>query len=203
MPRLAVIRHAPTAWSAAQRLQGRADLPLSAAGREAARRWRLPAPVDGFARVSSPLVRCRETAALLQPAAPFAIEPRLVEMDFGAWEGRTLAEIRDAEGPAAREREDRGLDFRAPGGESPREVQARLAPWLEALAQAGADTLAVAHKGVIRALYSLATGWPLRGKPPHRLKLDCLQLFAVAPGGTLSIEDLNRPLGTAAEDAGP
>jgi broad specificity phosphatase PhoE len=194
MPRLAVIRHAPTAWSAARRLQGRADVPLSEAGRAAAQRFHLPPPVDSFARVSSPLLRCRETASLLRPPAPFAIEPALIEMDFGAWEGRTLAEIREADAADAVEREGRGLDFRAPGGESPREVQARLTPWLEGLARAGVDTLAVAHKAVIRALYALASGWPMLGGPPQRLRVDRLQLFAVGPDGHLSIEAVDMPL---------
>lgn len=196
MPRLAVIRHAETEWSAARRLQGRSDLPLTAAGRDAVARWRLPPPVDGFARVSSPLLRCRQTAERLRPERPFTIEPRLIEMDFGTWEGRTLAEIRAAEGSAAAEREDQGLDFKAPGGESPRAVQARLAPWLASLHD---DTLAVTHKGVIRALYALATGWPMLGRMPHRLRMDTLHLFAVEPGGAPAVEALNLPLAAAAE----
>jgi probable phosphoglycerate mutase len=200
MTRLAVMRHAPTEWSAAGRLQGRVDIALGASGREAAGALRLPAPIDAFARVSSPLVRCQETAALLQPSAPFAIEPRLVEMDFGAWEGRTLAEIHESEGEAARAREGLGLDFRAPGGESPREVQARLAPWLATLGAAGTDTLAVAHKAVIRALYALASRWAMVGRPPHRLRMDCLHLFAVGPDGMPSILELNLPLCMAARE---
>jgi probable phosphoglycerate mutase len=200
MPRLALIRHAPTDWSAAGRLQGRNEQPLSAAGRAAALRWHLPPPVDAFPRVASPLLRCRETAQLLQPPRPFAVEPRLIEMDFGAWEGRTLAEIHAAE-PDAAAREALGLDFRAPGGESPREVQARLIPWLASLPT---DTLAVTHKGVIRALYALATGWPMLGNMPDRLRLDALQLFAVDADGAIAIDTLNLPLAArAAAGAAP
>src|SRR3546814_15044213 len=61
--------------------------------------------------------------------------------------------------------EARGLDFRPPGGESPRDVQDRLRPLLAELAAAGADVVAVSHKGVLRALYALASGWDLRGTP--------------------------------------
>jgi probable phosphoglycerate mutase len=109
------------------------------------------------------------------------------------WEGRTLAEARESD-PDAAAREAQGLDFRAPNGESPREVQARLLPWLAALQ---ADTLAVTHKGVIRALYALATGWPMLGRMPHRLDMASLQLFTVGPGGTLAIDALNLPLEAA------
>jgi broad specificity phosphatase PhoE len=193
MARLALLRHGPTAWTAERRLQGRVDLPLSAAGRDLVSGWRLPAEVQGFAWVTSPLARARETARLLgHPEA--ALEPRLSEMSFGDWEGRRLADIEGELGPALAEIESRGLDFRAPGGESPREVQARLTPFLLETGRGGGDRLAVAHKAVIRALYALATGWPMLGRPPQRLKEFGLHLFSVAGDGGLRLEQLNLPL---------
>jgi broad specificity phosphatase PhoE len=193
MARLAILRHGPTEWTAERRLQGRVDLPLSTAGRATVARWRLPGEIDGFAWVTSPLVRARETARLLgHPDA--AVEVRLSEMNFGDWEGRRLAELSAELGPAMAILEDRGLDFRAPGGESPREVQARLLPFLIETGRGGIDRLAVAHKAVIRALYSLATGWPMLGRPPQRLAEFGLHLFSVAPDGGLRVEQLNLPL---------
>ncbi len=193
MARLAVLRHGPTAWTAERRLQGRSDLPLSPAGRNAVAGWQMPREVEGFAWVTSPLKRARETAALLGHADA-RIDPRLVEMSFGEWEGRRLAEIGAELGPALAELEDRGLDFRAPGGESPREVQQRLAPFLLETGRGGIDRLAVAHKAVIRALYSLATGWPMLGKPPQRLMEFGLHIFAVAADGSIVLSRLNLPL---------
>jgi probable phosphoglycerate mutase len=198
MARLALLRHGPTVWTAERRLQGRADLPLSAAGRADVASWQLPAEVDGFAWVTSPLKRARETAALLGHAdAP--VDPRLSEMSFGEWEGRRLAEISVELGPEMSEMEDRGLDFRAPGGESPREVQMRLVPFLAETGEAGIDRLAVVHKAVIRALYALATGWPMLGRPPQRLMEFGLHLFAVAADGRISPGRLNLPLAPAPE----
>jgi probable phosphoglycerate mutase len=49
MTRLAVLRHGPTAWNAEGRIQGRADIPLSAAGAAALRGLTLPAPVASWA----------------------------------------------------------------------------------------------------------------------------------------------------------
>ena len=197
MPTLALIRHAPTAWNEAGRLQGRSDIALSPAGRAAVRRWRLPPPVLRFAWMTSPLSRCRETAALLRdghPEAPPALaEPRLTEMSFGAWEGRTLAELRAEHGAAMREWEARGLDFKAPGGESPREVQARLRPFLAEIG-GGGNILAVTHKGVIRAAYALASGWDMRDDPAVRLADAAVHLFAVAADGSLGVERLNLAL---------
>jgi len=107
----------------------------------------------------------------------FAIEPRLTEMDWGDWEGRTLAELRAGLGRVMAENEAAGLDFRPSGGESPRDVQARLKPLLVELAVAGRATAAITHKGVIRAVYGLAAGWDMHGKPPHRLSSAAAHLF--------------------------
>src|ERR1700722_10125320 len=158
MARLALLRHGPTAWTAERRLQGRTDLPLSPAGRAAVTNWHMPREVDGFAWVTSPLKRARETAALLGHGEA-RTDQRLIEMSFGEWEGKRLVEISAELGPAMAALEDRGLDFCAPGGESPRQVQQRLAPFLLETGEGGVDRLAVAHKAVIRALYALATGW--------------------------------------------
>ena len=88
--------------------------------------------------------------------------------------------------------EDRGLDFRPDGGESPREVQARLEPWLEELLD---PTIAVCHKGVLHALYALALGWDMKGNPADILQDACAHLFYVAMGSP-RIERLNIPLVT-------
>jgi len=90
----AILRHAPTAWNAAGRLQGLTDIPLSPEGEAAARGWRLPAPADRWRRICSPLQRARRTAELVQPPAPVTVESRLREMSFGVWEGKSVAELR-------------------------------------------------------------------------------------------------------------
>jgi probable phosphoglycerate mutase len=198
MTRLALLRHGPTEWNTARRLQGRADIPLSDPGREAVRSWRLPEAITRFAWMASPLRRCVETAEILRgqlpDPGPLRLEPRLIEMDFGTWEGETLAGLRAAHGTAMSELEGRGLDFRAPGGESPRAVQDRLRPWLDEIAKRQQDTIAVTHKGVIRALYALATGWDMREKPPQRPRADAAQLFEVGGHSDIGVVELNLSL---------
>src|SRR5262249_53839227 len=165
MVALAIIRHGETEWTAARRLQGRSDIGLSAAGRESVARWRLPGDVIGWSCQASPLRRCLETADILRRTHPAAgllrPEPRLIDMSFGRWEGRTLADLRAEYGATMAELERQGLDFRAPGGESPRDVQDRLKPWLADIAAADRSILAISHKGIIRALYALASGWDM------------------------------------------
>lgn len=192
MTRLALIRHGPTDWNAEKRLQGRADQPLSAEGETQVRTWRLPGELRGFHWLSSPLIRARRTAELLGVEAE--VESAVIELDFGDWEGRRLAEIRAADPQGTAANEVRGLDFRPPGGESPRDVQDRLIPVLDRLGRAGRDTGIVTHKGVIRAILSLATGWPMTDKPPVKLSWDCVHLFELAPDGTPRPDRLNLPL---------
>lgn len=185
MTRLALLRHAQTAWSAEGRIQGRADVPVLP-GRE----MRICEAVKGMHIVTSPLRRCVETAALL--GAPHAErEPRLAEMRWGAWEGKRLPELRQQLGRAMVENEARGWDFRPEGGESPREVLARVRPWLAEVAARRLPTLAVTHRGVIRVVLAHALGWDLRGKPPVRLDWSAVQLFHLAPDGSPTAERLN------------
>ena len=189
MTRLLVIRHGETDWNAAGLMQGRADRPLSSAGRDAFRAVKLPSDWVGAACWSSPLRRAMETARLLG-LDPLP-EPRLIEMDWGEWEGRSLNELRTKHGAAMAANEARGLDFRPTGGESPRDVQHRLKPLLASLT---VPTVAVTHKGVLRALYALATGWRMTAKAPDKLLGAHAHAFEIAADGTPSVAELNIPL---------
>jgi probable phosphoglycerate mutase len=193
MVRFAVIRHAPTEWNAIGRVQGRTDIPLSKTGRTVAAGWSLPPELAEFRAIASPLTRTVETASLLLGRA-VATDERLVEMDWAAWEGRELPDLRAELGDLMVAWEAKGLDFRAPEGESPRDVQARLAPLLAEVARAGQPTVAVTHKGVIRALYALAIGWDMTDKPPEKLRDDCVHIFTLSSEGAPAVDRLNLPL---------
>ena len=123
MTLIVALRHAPTAWNRDQRLQGRTDVALDEEGVAVAARWRIDPDWAGYRILSSPLQRARMTAAILFPDAEIGIDRRLIEMDFGTWEGKRLAELRADPTEDAAAREGLGLDFKAPEGESPREVQ--------------------------------------------------------------------------------
>lgn len=186
MTLLALLRHGDTAWSAEGRIQGRSNQPLSEAGRTALSAHQLPEQCRGMRVVTSPLARCVETAALLGfPGA--AHEPLISEMSWGAWEGRRLADLRAELGEAMRENEARGLDFRPEGGESPREVLARVCEWMREISE---PTLAITHRGVIRAMLAAATGWDMLGKPPAKLDWSACHLFKLERGA-VRVEKLN------------
>ncbi|MCY4468109.1 MAG: histidine phosphatase family protein [Thiotrichales bacterium] len=177
---VAMIRHAMTAWNEERRIQGRIDIRLSERGRAALAGRRLPARFESYRVHSSPLARAVETVELLGLGAP-VLDHRLVEMNWGEWEGRTRASVAAADAGGVARNEARGPDFRPPGGESPRELQARILDWARSVARLRSDVVAVTHKGVIKATLGLACGWDLTGKSPVRLDWSCLHRFRFAP----------------------
>ncbi len=195
MTAIALLRHGPTQWNADGRLQGRRDTELSDSGRATVAAWRLP---DAWARaaiISSPLRRCLDTIDILRTThpdlGPQTMDRRFIEMDWGTWEGRTLGDLRREQGAAMVRNEARGLDFRPDGGESPRDVQARLLPALAELAQQPDDRLIVAHRGIIRAIYALATDWQMRTDPSDKLSRQALQMFTLGDDGRPRVAKLN------------
>lgn len=192
MTLLALLRHGETDWSGAGRIQGRTDLPLNARGRAQMAAHRIPDACTGMAAFSSPLLRCQQSAALLglEPAT----EPRLAEMQWGAWEGQTLQALRAQQGEAMAANEARGFDFRPEGGESPREVLRRVQPWLAEVAASRRDSLALSHRGVIRVVFAWAMDWDMLGKPPVKLRWEHLHIFRLDAAGRPRAEALNVPL---------
>lgn len=187
---IAFIRHGRTTWNERGRIQGRTDTPLSAAGIEEVRCWRLPGWLRTARWVSSPLQRAVKTARL-QGFEP-EIHAPLVETAWGDFEGLDRRELHRQ--IAVRNLDPGlGVDFRPPGGESPRMVAARLETWLQEWAESNAPLVAVTHKGVIRAALHLATGWDMREDYPEQIRWDCAHLFRFDGGRFLPVE-LNIPL---------
>lgn len=102
------------------------DGPLSEAGRRRARAAAGALPAAGRSLVT-PSVRCRHTAEEL--GLPVRTAPELAGCAMGAWRGRTLAEVADGD-PAAVSAWLADPDFAAHGGESLRQLCARIAGWL-------------------------------------------------------------------------
>lgn len=190
---LYLMRHGPTDWSTEKRLQGRADRPLSKQGKETVERWSTLAP-KATRILSSPLIRAHETATILYPSRVVETDLRLIEMDFGTWEGHSIKELRAQFGEVFEAEEARGLDMQPPEGESPRQVQARLRPVLAELALRGEATSVIAHKGVLRALYAWASGWDMTTDPPEKLQEGCFHHLRVSAMAELSVIALNQPL---------
>jgi broad specificity phosphatase PhoE len=119
LPLVYLARHGETAWTISGQHTGLTDLPLTAQGEAQAVRLRDRLEGLTFAAVlTSPLRRASRTCELAG-SWPAEVEPDLVEWNYGAYEGRTSADIHA-------ERPDWEL-FRdgCPGGESPQQIGAR------------------------------------------------------------------------------
>jgi len=116
-------------------------------------------PVDLW--LSSPLQRCSKLAAELSINHPdgYQTDNRLLEMNFGIWEGQRWDEI---DRKAFDEWSANYVEIPAPGGESFGAVAERVTDLLNELREADHEHVAiVAHAGVIRALLSETLSVPL------------------------------------------
>ncbi len=177
MGEVVVVRHGQTEWSRGGRHTGRSDLPLLPAGEDDARRLR---PVLAGRRIThafvSPLARARRTAelaGLFDGGIDTALEPDLVEVDYGGYEGLTTPQIREQLGGPWSLWADGTVPGETPG-ETLTEVAARVDRVLARVRPLlpDGDVALVAHGHVLRiltarwlglgpeagALFPLATG---------------------------------------------
>jgi 2,3-bisphosphoglycerate-dependent phosphoglycerate mutase len=160
--RIIAIRHGETAWNVDTRIQGQLDISLNAKGRwQAAQAARALASESIDAIYSSDLLRAWATAMAVAETASRSVVTRsgLRERGFGAFEGKTFAEIAllwPEQSQAWRTREP---GFAPEGGESLIDFRARIVGEVTALASQhqGQQIVLVAHGGVMDVLYRAAT----------------------------------------------
>ena len=151
-----LIRHGETEWSRTGQHTGRTDLPLTDAGRRAAKSLAPVLARESFALVlTSPLTRARETCELTGFGDRARVDADLVEWDYGDYEGLTSVTIR-ARSPG-------WLLFRdgAPGGERPEDVSRRVDRVIDRARAASGNVLLFAHGHVLRSLAARWLGWPV------------------------------------------
>lgn len=182
LPRVFLARHGQTAWSLSGQHTGLTDLPLTPAGEANAARLgpRLAGLAFGTV-LCSPLQRARRTCALAGFGAVAQTDARLLEWDYGDYEGRTSAEIH-AQRPDWRLFRDG-----CPGGETVAQVAARADSLIATLRALPGDLLLFSSGHFLRML---AARW--LGLPPAegaRFALDTASL------GTLGYEHgLDQPV---------
>jgi len=177
MGEVVVVRHGATEWSRSGQHTGTTDLPLLPDGEADGRRLRSVLDDRQLTHAFvSPLARARRTAelaGLFEGRVDTRIEPDLVEVDYGGYEGRTTKEISAELG--------RPWSLWADGtvaGDSPGETLAQVAERVDRVLDRvrplldGGDVALVAHGHVLRiltarwlglgpesgALFPLATG---------------------------------------------
>jgi broad specificity phosphatase PhoE len=154
---ISFVRHGQTAVNAGGRLQGRLDAPLSELGLEQARALGELFAHERVTRVlTSPLARARDTAQLIavRHRATVEVDDRLVELDYGDWDGLGLRDV--PAGDWATWRAD--PQFAPPNGESLVAVTQRMSAFLSDVLHEAEGTVAVSHVSPIKAAVCCALG---------------------------------------------
>lgn len=150
-----LIRHGETEWSRSGAHTGRTDIPLTATGQRQAEDLRERLQQRRFAFVlTSPLQRARETCRLAGYGGVAEVSEDLLEWDYGAYEGRTTAEI---------QQKVPGWSIwtgSVPNGETAEEVAARTRRVIDRVISAQEDTALFAHGHVLRILAACWLGLP-------------------------------------------
>lgn len=156
-----LVRHGETEWNREGRMQGQLDSRLTPKGETQAQRIgellaELVGEPERHVVAVSPLGRTRRTAAIICEALDLdpdacRINDLLKEKRYGAWEGKTVAEIAEADPEAWRQYRDDPWSVPPPGGESYAMLTVRARRWLAA-ASMHCLMIVVSHGAFGRAL---------------------------------------------------
>lgn len=196
--KILLARHGETPWNAEGRYQGQEDIALSPVGeRQAGALGERLREVRIDRAVASPLSRARRTAelALGEPrAAMLGVDPGLMEIAHGSWEGLLASQIHARDPERLQAWRDAPDSVQMPGGESLRQVFDRAWPALvRACDGLGSDDtlLVVAHDAVNRVLLCHVLGIPLPRLWGFRQAPTTLNLLEGVDAGHLEVVRLN------------
>jgi len=150
-----VVRHGETSWNKEEVFRGRKDIPLNDTGLWQAERTGAFFSDKGISAIySSPLARAQQTASRIGEASrvPVTVHDAFIDMDFGAWEGLSLA--------AVQQRFPQPLDtwrkyphrFRVQGAETLAQVRKRVKKGLQATTTDGPVIVIVTHRVICKLL---------------------------------------------------
>lgn len=180
--RLILIRHGETTWNAQGKLQGWVDIPLTPAGRaqaDALARMLACERIDAL--VTSDLRQAQETAGRIAEPLGLAVrtDPRWRELNFGAWEGKTYAELEQHDAQTFAAWQSDPVTVAPPGGETVARLAGRVDQAVADLRRChpAGTVVVVTHGGPIRVLLCQVLGVDLRHH--HR--------WAIGPGSLTDI----------------
>lgn len=152
---LILVRHGETIWNREGRVQGFSDIDLSDVGVHQARQLALSlkdAPILSI--YSSPLIRAQKTTRIINQYhdAPIYIEPGLMEMDQGDFEGLSFQELMACEKGFLQKWMSDPASVQIPNGESFIELQERAWKVIEGIVAKSESALVVSHNFTIAAI---------------------------------------------------
>lgn len=190
-----VIRHGETTWGAVGRYAGREDVELTDRGREqAAAVAERVAPLHPDVVLSSPLRRCRDTAAVISARVPdVQLREELSDGTLGEWTGHTAEQI-GQRWPEQFAAWRSNADARPPGGESFTEIRTRVSRLLTDVLNehAGRVVVLVTHSATTKMLLAQALDVP--SDVAYRLRIDnaSFSVFTVDGAGATTVLTVNE-----------
>ena len=190
-----LIRHGETAWNADNnRYCGRTDIPLTEKGLkqgEAVRQQLAGIKWDGV--FSSPLQRAHTTAQIAS-GTTVVKDDRLIEADFGMWEGKTKEEFLAENAQLWTNWMSDPANNRAGGtGETGAEIVKRVEDFFQSLQKqySSGNILVAAHNGVNRLYLSHKLGMPLSNYRRFFMENALPSMFTLEPNGEFVLRHLN------------
>jgi len=149
-----LLRHGEIDTEGGRRFIGQLDIGLTEEGKKQAERWRKKLSEIRFDLIySSDLIRCSETAGIIDAGNNIIFSKELREIDLGEWDGLYISEVKN---DRREEWEARGTDivgYTPPGGESFIDLKNRVSPvFNELLKKKTENILVITHAGVIRTI---------------------------------------------------
>lgn len=186
--KLVLIRHGQTDWNLAQRLQGHSEIPLNATGRDQASALARRLSNQSFDLIyTSDLERAMETATILAGGKKeVKTDPRLREINFGAWEGLTYDEIKQKYPEKLALWENDVYHNAPPNGETVEQLTKRIKLALDDLnANHNRTLMVVAHGGALQSMVCLALNLSPRMYWQFQLSPASLSEISFYPAGAM------------------
>jgi broad specificity phosphatase PhoE len=150
-----VVRHGETTWNKEEVFRGRKDIPLNDTGiRQAERTGAFFADKEVSAIYSSPLARARQTASAIGEARrlPVKVDDAFIDMDFGTWEGLSLAAVQQRFPQPLETWRNSPHRFRIQGAETLAQVRKRVRRGLQEAMVDGPAVVIVTHRVICKLL---------------------------------------------------
>ena len=191
-----LLRHGQTRWNAeGNKYCGRTDIPLTSLGiRQASLVRDLLEGLELEKVYASPLERARHTAEIAGSGRPVETDERLIEVDFGSWEGKTREEfIRENEALWNSWCHDPAVTKAGGTGETALEVIQRVDAFFREASgrHAGKRILVVGHNGINRLYLAWKLGMNLKDYRRLVQENSSITLFSLDDEGELTLKILN------------
>jgi broad specificity phosphatase PhoE len=194
-----LLRHGETQYNAdGNRYCGRTDISLTEKGLRQAQLVNSQLKGMSFDAVySSPLERARLTAEIASGSTAVITDPRIIEVDFGAWEGKTKEEFIAEDGSLWENwMNDPAVSKAGGNGETASEVVGRVDAFYQEMIKKhpNGNILVVGHNGINRLYLAFKLGMPLKNYRQIVQENSSITLIELDEQGTLTLKLLNSKM---------